>query len=165
MHDHESTLKLQHPGTCGWILENDTYSQWSKASLAAAQPNLLLWINGGPGMGKTVLSAAIIDHHRGLSVLKESPTLIYFYFKGLSSDKNNASAAVTSFLYQETVQNKDNSMIDSKVSKVFDIANGVSNPGFDSLWNRFCSVLEELLTVTLVLDGLDECSDSKKFVK
>ncbi|KAK0506834.1 hypothetical protein JMJ35_010747 [Cladonia borealis] len=165
MRDYESAQKLRHPGICGWFLENDTFSRWSKTSLAAAQPNLLLWINGGPGMGKTVLSAAIIDHLQSLSVLKENPILIYFYFKGFSSDKNNSSAALLSFLYQILVQNKNNSMIDSKVSKVFNVANGASNPGFDSLWDHFCGVLEELLTVTLVLDRLDECSDSKKFVK
>ena len=164
MRDYESAQKLRHPGTCGWILENDTFSRWSKTSVAAAQPNLLLWINGGPGMGKTVLSAAIIDHLRSLSALKENPILIYFYFKGFS-DKNNPSAAVLSFLYQILVQNKNNSMIDSKVSKVFGVANGASNSEFDSLWNHFCGVLEELLTVTIVLDGLDECSDSKTFVK
>ena len=116
-------------------------------------------------MGKMVLSAAIIDHLWGLSVLKENPTLIYFYFKGFSSDKNNPSAAVTSFLYQILVQNKNNSMIESKVSKIFNVTNGASNPGFESLWNYFCCGLVELLTVTLVLDGLDECSDSKNFVK
>ena len=165
MHDHESALTLQYAGTCGWILENDTYSQWSKASLAAAQPNLLLWINCGPGMRKTVLSAAIIDHLPGPRVLKENPTLIYFYFKGFSSDKNNPSAAVTSFLYQIFGQNKNNSMIESKVSKIFNVTNGTSNPGFESLWNYLCGVLEEFLTVTLVLDGLDECSNSKNFVK
>ena len=56
-------------------------------------------------------------------------------------------------------------MIESKISQVFNVTNGASNPGFESLWNYFCGVLDELLTATLVLDGLDECSDSKNFVK
>ena len=160
--DHGSAQKLRHPGTCRWILENDIFDRWSKAPIASAGPNLLLWINGGPGMGKTVLNSAIVDHLKSPGASKQHPILIYFYFNGFSSDRNNPTAAVLSFLYQILAQNEDDPVIKSKISMVFRLS---SKPRFSSLWRDLCDILKKLPRVTFVLDGLDVCLDSKTFVK
>ncbi|OQV01598.1 hypothetical protein CLAIMM_06923 [Cladophialophora immunda] len=46
----EEGLKHHHPGTGDWFFECNEYISWSSG------PSSLLWINGIPGSGKTVLA-------------------------------------------------------------------------------------------------------------
>ena len=58
-------------GTCEWIDSNETYLSWSRSQSS------LLWVSGGPGKGKTMLSLSFLP-----TILKERPrptkTLCFF---------------------------------------------------------------------------------------
>ena len=134
LYDHDSIRKLRHPGTCGWIFENDVFNRWSSAPAVSGWPDSLLWINGGPGMGKTVLSSAIIDYLQSPSASAQRPTLVFFYFKGTSSDNDNPTSAILSFLYQILVQNKDDLNIRPKMAEIINSARNSLDVGLNSLW-------------------------------
>jgi Cdc6-like AAA superfamily ATPase len=121
---------------------------------------LLLWITGGPGMGKTVLSVAIIDHLLSTSTTTRHPNLIYFYFKGKSSDNSDLASAARSFLYQILVTDKPE--VIEKISKDLSHTWRNADQSF-SVWWLVCKVLEMLTPMAIVVDGLDECSNSKKW--
>ncbi|CAG7554635.1 unnamed protein product [Fusarium equiseti] len=56
--------------SCRWILENEEYRQWLTGS-----EDTLLWINGDPGKGKTILLAGIITE-----IEKSSPKSVLYFF-------------------------------------------------------------------------------------
>ncbi|KAI9166477.1 Vegetative incompatibility protein [Paramyrothecium foliicola] len=162
--DQTSTLKLRHSGTCEWIFSHEMFLKWSEMSASTDVPSPQLWIYGGPGTGKTVLTSAIIDRLRDQYAVNDRDVLIYFYFKANSPDNNNFLSATKSFLYQLLAQTKGNSDVEAAFSKAFDDTRPFFQITSRSLWYTFCSILGKLLSVTFVLDGLDECEESRSLV-
>jgi hypothetical protein len=70
--DHkEARLK----GTCQWALENPTVRHW----LSLQRPRCdHLWVYGGPGTGKSVLAAFLIEHVRQHQIVDDEITLYHF---------------------------------------------------------------------------------------
>jgi hypothetical protein len=150
MRDQNSNSKLRHPGTCEWIFQNDEFLRWSKISAVVSGQNPLLWITGGPGVGKTVLTSAVIDHFLKRNVAQESEALLYYYFKGTSQFNKTPLSAVRSFLYQLLGQIQQSPDIDSEFQDSF----GMS---FGSLWYKCRLIIEKMPWTTIILDGIDEC--------
>ena len=95
--DHETARKNRHPGTCEWILHHPKFQKWSQIP---AEKGGQLWINAGPGVGKTVLTSFIIDHLLNSGARYGPHILLYFYFSESSLQNNNATAATCSIAYQ-----------------------------------------------------------------
>lgn len=56
-----------YAGTCSWILQHPMYQAWSEDNLKC------LWIQGGPGYGKSVLSSFILENFRKEFNLRDGP--------------------------------------------------------------------------------------------
>ena len=57
------------PGSCEWLLERDSFKEWSEEHAPAAlvdKSSQIYWLAGDPGCGKSVLSAHVISHLRSL---------------------------------------------------------------------------------------------------
>ncbi|KAF8545004.1 ankyrin repeat-containing domain protein [Trichophaea hybrida] len=85
-------------GTCEWILSHDAYLTW----LDPRTTSQLLWLSGGPGKGKTMLSiflTAILDQ-----VVKDSGSendmLIYYFCDNKDKKLNTAIAILRGFIFQ-----------------------------------------------------------------
>ena len=50
------TKGLRADGTCEWIIDHPLYYSWLQSH------SQLLWISGGPGKGKTMLSIFLAEH-------------------------------------------------------------------------------------------------------
>ncbi|KAH6855598.1 hypothetical protein B0I37DRAFT_424156 [Chaetomium sp. MPI-CAGE-AT-0009] len=48
----------KHPGTCGWILKTPKVSSW----LQRKRETTILWLQGSPGTGKSVMSSQLINY-------------------------------------------------------------------------------------------------------
>jgi hypothetical protein len=123
-----------------------------------------LWISGGPGKGKTILSIFLTEElERECS---QDTTIFYFCVSG-NKDRNNAAAVLRGLAYQLL---KKHPGLFKYVSSYFETSKqteiALSSPEF--LWTMFVALLQspELGTVFCVLDGLDECDDEsiKKLV-
>ncbi|EED82583.1 predicted protein [Postia placenta Mad-698-R] len=58
--DLDRRRKVQHGETCTWSRENETINRWLDSSTIRLTPQFL-WVTGGPGMGKSILAASLIE--------------------------------------------------------------------------------------------------------
>ena len=84
-------------GTCDWIAQKEVFIEWR------ASDGGLLWISGGPGLGKTMLSIYLTEYlpncfrsHGN----EQSRFSIYFFCDAKDNTRNNAVAILRGLLFQ-----------------------------------------------------------------
>ncbi|KAI1743227.1 ankyrin repeat-containing domain protein [Xylaria scruposa] len=148
-------------GTCEWIKDNDVYRSWLQGG------SQLLWISGGPGKGKTVLSIFLTEEFERFCQDSENALLLFYFCTHQDEKRNNAVAILRGLLHQLLTKcpNLAKHVLPSFESP--EIAKNTLS-SVHALWIIFRKLLQDpnLGTVFCVLDGLDECDDesSKKLV-
>lgn len=144
------------PGTCEWIRNNVLYRSWSSCSQPSSDTPLL-WISGGPGMGKTMLSIFVVEELEARARQEPLVTLLFFFSSSNEADRNTAVAILSGLLFQLIEQHPG---LAKHASYYLKPSHAVSSlASFDTLWHIFERILGDLAlqTVQCVLDGLDEC--------
>ena len=137
-------------GTCIWIKENASYKSW------LCTGSRLLWLSGGPGKGKTMLSIFLSEELESLAKQSHSAIFLEYFCDNKDDRRNSAIAILRGLLYQ---------LLESRPGLYKYVMAEFRNQGekllssFPSLWNIFRNMLKDpdLETVYCVLDGLDEC--------
>ncbi|KAH9039461.1 hypothetical protein EDB83DRAFT_2295745, partial [Lactarius deliciosus] len=150
--NHNFASDRQHEGTAEWFIRNDKFVGWKVTGS-------LLWIHGKPGSGKSVLCSAIINDIT-TQYNEGSASMAYFYFDFRDINKQARRSLLSSFLTQ--LSNRSDHFCDilSRLYRVHD--NGAHQPNDSALFQ----CLKEMLTlpnqgsVYLIMDALDECSDT-----
>jgi ankyrin repeat protein len=141
---------LRVAGTCEWIERNETYKAW-----LAGDPSLL-WIFGGPGKGKTMLSIYLTQQFEQL----HGTEVIYFFCSSEHLARSTATGILRTLLWQMVAIRPG---LTKLISSYFDPPERtqavLSTPG--SLWEIFTKVVQssELGNMHCIIDGLDECDD------
>ena len=160
--DHETTCQHRHPSTCEWILHHPKFASWLQIPKGKGGQ---LWINAGPGFGKTVLTSFIIDHFHESRTRHEQPVLLYFYFRDSSMHNNNATAATCSIAYQYFRQQEEHrSGIEGNAKAISRRAQGNVQSSFLEVWKILSMSLDGRSNIILILDALDECVDGSLFL-
>ncbi|KAF2178004.1 putative zinc finger protein [Zopfia rhizophila CBS 207.26] len=156
---HFSKIRADYPGTGKWLLDNSTFKDWFNHQFPMIPP--LLWLNGIPGAGKTILASLVVEEVRKLKPL---PTVLFFYCKHKKSERDNFLALARSLLAQLLKQDKG--LLLYFYQKCCDSGEAA----LDSP-----ALVDELLTFAfqncksayIILDGLDECAreERKKIVQ
>ncbi|PSN59982.1 hypothetical protein BS50DRAFT_681838 [Corynespora cassiicola Philippines] len=167
----EEAQKRRAPGTSRWIFEQKTFLRWleythgpDSQAQSRSFGNHAIWIQGHPGFGKTVIAGALVDHLRNVKH-SDSPLLYFFFRHGPTS--GHVIAAYRSLLMQLLhfySQGTEFELFDK-----FAFAMQFSSTG-QGTGTR--AELFELLRISLsatgphfiVLDGIDECSDTNSLV-
>ena len=154
---HDRDNLIQRKGTrvdhtCTWITSNQFYKSWLDSC-----PQLL-WLSGGPGKGKTMISIFLAEHlERMTEILPDAVSLEYFC-DNKNDRRNTADSIIQGLLFQ--VLQKRPELI-NHILPTFEIqqASLFSGSSFESLWRIFVSMTCDpmLRTIYCVLDGLDEC--------
>ncbi|KAI0410715.1 ankyrin repeat-containing domain protein [Xylaria grammica] len=140
-------LKKRHQGSGQWLLRCKVYSTWK------ATQSSILWLNGIPGCGKTILSSTIIED---LKSTKSSQPVLYFYFDFTVTKKQFFEDALRSLASQLFFQNEDTrECLRSLYSTCKD---GQDQPSTHELANTLQSMIKRAGEIWIVLDALDECS-------
>ncbi|KAI9742898.1 MAG: hypothetical protein M1818_003627 [Claussenomyces sp. TS43310] len=131
------TKGLRVDGTCKWIKTNELYNSWLRSQ------SQLLWLSGGPGKGKTMLSIFLAEE------LEE-----------VDEKRNTAVAIIKGWIFQllRLRPKLFDHILPSFGIQKESLFNGSS---FQTLWRIFESMLRDpiLGTTYCVLDGLDECDE------
>ncbi|KAN0081738.1 hypothetical protein V8E54_003036 [Elaphomyces granulatus] len=146
--------KERTPDTCTWLLSQKEYETWFKSEASA-----LLRIEGGPGTGKTVLAAFLVDELE--SATQKTPDMAFAYFFCDNKDENRKSAMsiLRSFISQVLRQTGLFRHIENDFKQKNDfLAN------FDALWRIITSILRDSRSgnVFLLIDALDECDGESR---
>ncbi|KAJ5090487.1 hypothetical protein N7532_009171 [Penicillium argentinense] len=144
-----------YPNTGRWLLEHPSFKEWLDPDYAKIPP--LLWLNGIPGSGKTVLASIVVEEARKLS---RKSTVLFFYCKHDDPEFNSFIAIARGLLAQILEQELD-------LLPHFYEQCCISKEPILQNPERVQKLLETALahckSAYIVLDGLDECKrDDRK---
>ncbi|KAI6945511.1 hypothetical protein KC341_g79 [Hortaea werneckii] len=80
-------------GTCDWIREDDAFETWHLGDTN------LLWINGGPGKGKTILSIFLTQELENLEDEENEVDTIFYFCRNNDQERNNAAAVLRGLIW------------------------------------------------------------------
>jgi hypothetical protein len=137
-----------------WILQDPQYISWKDGDDVC-----LLWIKGGAGKGKTMMSIGLIER---LSLLHDASTMVTYFFCQNADYELNTLEAIIKGLILRLV----NRQIELKGSlrRRWDTVNERFSEDVTSwrtLWDIFLEMLEhcKCQRVYVIVDALDECQD------
>ncbi|KAJ5768868.1 hypothetical protein N7520_003427, partial [Penicillium odoratum] len=148
-------VRADYPDSGKWLLDNQSFKEWFDPSYPKIPP--LLWVNGIPGSGKTILASFVVEEARKLAT---KPTVLFFYCKHDDPEHDNFLALARGILAQILHQDKDlllyfyQERCNSKeaVLAVPDQVRRLLTFAFQNCKNAY-----------IILDGLDECKrDDRK---
>ncbi|KAF8463029.1 ankyrin repeat-containing domain protein, partial [Russula ochroleuca] len=152
--NHNLALGSRHTGTASWFVASSALSKWKLSG-----PRSLMWIHGKPGAGKSVFCSTIIDN---IDTMTKSglASLAFFYCDFREDEKRDLRGLLSSVLIQLCHQSDSYSRILSRFYSQH--ANGSKHPSDDELVRCLKDILgvPGQATVYLVIDGLDECSNT-----
>jgi ankyrin repeat protein len=145
---------LRVDGTCEWIKTNALYNSWLSSD------SQLLWLSGGPGKGKTMLSIFLIEELERTMQLSQNTLVLQYFCDNKDEKRNTAVTIVRGLVYQllRSLPKLINHILPSfKIQKESLFATS----SLQTLWRIFENMLRDpaLSTIYCVLDGLDECDE------
>ena len=137
-----------------WIFQDPQYLSWQDGDDVC-----LLWIKGGAGKGKTMLSIGLIER---LSLPKDDSTVVtYFFCQNADYELNTIEAIIKGLILQLVNQQKE---LKESLRRRWDTVNQRFDEDVTSwrtLWNIFLEMLDrcKCRRVYVIVDALDECQD------
>ena len=150
---HRKGTRIDH--TCTWITWNQYYVSWLDSC-----PQLL-WLSGGPGKGKTMISIFLAEHFERSTNNSADTVSLEFFCDNKNNKRNTADSIILGLIFQ--LLQKRPKLI-NHILPIFEIqqASLFSGSSFESLWRIFENMTSDpmLRTIYCVLDGLDECDEA-----
>ncbi|EHK42545.1 hypothetical protein TRIATDRAFT_319948 [Trichoderma atroviride IMI 206040] len=142
-------------GTCDWIAQRKEFVNW------IASGGGLLWISGGPGLGKTMLSIYLTEYlssyFRPLGDGKRHFST-FFFCDAKDNTRNNSVAIVRGLLFQLLQQRGD---LIKHILPTYEVQEEKTfqQNSFETIWSILIRMINDVgdSQVSCVLDGLDEC--------
>ena len=148
----QTNLRLRHPTTGFWLIENDKFTSWLRGS------DNHLWLSGIPGAGKTVLSSLVIQ--RCLDQASQQRAVAFFYCDyrdKKSQDMVNVLGTLASQLARQNEQCFQ--LLQAYASTLKPTSQLPRNPEVEELIKLFKEMANAFEDVRIIVDGLDECGD------
>ncbi|KAK6855680.1 hypothetical protein PG995_007831 [Apiospora arundinis] len=135
-------------GTSGWAVQNSKIRSW----LQRGHGGQVLWINGKPGSGKSVLCAQLIQF------LRTDPNRrVCFFFCDFQTPSHGISACILRSIVAQMLP-----MVPDAVPYIYDEYVGKARPSTgDTLKNILQNMFSLTKELRLVIDGIDEVASSE----
>lgn len=149
----DKALERRHPDTCQWLLDSDEYRSWRNT------PNSFFWLHGLSGCGKTVLASSVICQ---LQSEDTKAVIVCYYFDVNGRDGRDVSQMLRSLIFQ--LCSKHPAAREVLQTLYVQCDKGARQPTTRQLSEEFASMLNLIDEVSVVIDGLDECSSPDDIV-
>jgi hypothetical protein len=120
----------------------------------------VLWVVGGPGKGKTILSLGLVDELAHPRQSGDGKAFVgYFFCRDMDSTTNTVISILKGLIYGLGQEDRD---LMRFLSDKFKSPEDIKGAGMDTLWGILTKTLNAstcLGPVYLVIDALDECRD------
>lgn len=146
--EYDEAVRERQNGTCKWILTYSQFLDWFGPPYGMGTSRLL-WLYGGPGIGKTFLSASIIEHVKQRS---SHPTA-FFLCTHRGGEKDQTISILRSWISQLCAQSEQ------ALDAAKELKPSVGDPVLTLLWSMLRAILGRVDTCHLIVDGFDECVD------
>jgi ankyrin repeat protein len=164
--DRESVISAKGTrvsGTCEWITHNKSYRAWLNGDGDGSKNynRRLLWISGGPGKGKTMMSVFLTEELERHTASIPNAELAFFFCSAQDDRRNTAIAVLRGLVHQIIAKRPQ---LARHALPHFETPERTQETlsSLETLWIIFSKLIAdaELRTIFCVLDGLDECEDS-----
>ncbi|KAH8591314.1 hypothetical protein B0O99DRAFT_719265, partial [Bisporella sp. PMI_857] len=144
-------------GTCKWIEADRRYNTWLHPRSDRSQ---LLWLSGGPGKGKTILSIFLAEELERNVTKSQDEIFVQYFCDSKIKSRNTAVAIVRGLIWQFLKLRPK--LFDHILPDFTDRKETQFITSFESLWKIFENMVHDpvLRTIYCILDGLDECDES-----
>jgi hypothetical protein len=148
----DDQLSKRHGTSCSWLFSDEVYRSWLENENCP-----ILWVYGGPGFGKTVMSSVLTQE-----ILDETNisfgyghSVAYFFFDDKDERLRTSHALLSNLLAQLLSQDPD-TLIHFKEEQDYKLKLEKTewNPGM--LWRVFIRILKDdkIKPVFLIIDAL-----------
>ncbi|KZP13290.1 hypothetical protein FIBSPDRAFT_753631, partial [Athelia psychrophila] len=151
--------KKHQPDTGSWFLDGSSFTRWME------HPDILLWLHGGPGCGKTVLCAAAIQAIIDFCDSKTSTGYAYFFFDGRSAEA--ALLVHDKFVRSIIMQlaHRCDGVPVALVEMYQKCDKGSRQPPIELLEATLLRILDSFTDAYIAIDSLDECSERSEVIQ
>ncbi|KAF3167829.1 hypothetical protein TWF788_011068 [Orbilia oligospora] len=144
-----------------WILSDPSFKAWTLNN-----ENPVLWVSGGAGKGKTMLTMGIVEsfeHRSSESHQRPVNSVTYFFCQATDNRRNSAAAVLKGILYHLILSDKDNILV-RYLKEEYDKSGPdcLSGPNaFYVIQRVFFKIFHDQIFEELyfLVDALDECTD------
>ncbi|KAK2734051.1 hypothetical protein FQN55_002919 [Onygenales sp. PD_40] len=151
--NYYAASQLRREGTGIWLLEGKEYATW------VTSPNSIIWLHGIPGCGKTILSSNIIKNLA--ETCPSDSQIVFFYFDFKDSDKQTCQGLLCSLVTQLSTQH---AMIPKGLKQLHTRHADTTPPCRKELMDTLHEMVANCSNTYIVLDALDECTESRELV-
>ncbi|KAK6341310.1 hypothetical protein TWF696_008389 [Orbilia brochopaga] len=147
--------------SCSWILSNPYFRMWLPLRESdASMP--VLWIEGGPGKGKTMIMMSIVNRLEETFARSNTTAISYFFCQATDGRLNNTTAILKGLIHQLLAHNKHRMLI-KHLKKEFDTSGPDAFTGANAhyaLRRVFLNMIadEAISRFYFLVDALDECT-------
>ncbi|MCJ1426374.1 hypothetical protein MMC29_004277 [Sticta canariensis] len=135
--------------TCEWLLRNENIVSW----LHEGPSKPIIWLNGIPGSGKSILCSRLVDH------LQEQQKVSFgYYFCRFSPTGADTCVEVLRAMVAQLVKSQPD-MLPHIHQNYVDKA---LNPSLKVMKELLAQVLSGLPSSRIILDGVDECHETQQ---
>ena len=142
-------------GTCEWIKSNTLYDSWLHSH------SQLLWLSGGPGKGKTMLSVFLAEELERTAKDVQNTLFLQYFCDNKDAKRNTAITIIRGLIFQLL---QFRSKLFDYILPSFKIQKEslFTDSSFETLWRVFNNMLRDPVVgnIYCVLDGLDECDEA-----
>jgi NACHT domain len=137
-----------------WILRDPKYTSWQDENNVN-----LLWIKGGAGKGKTMMSIGLVEL---LSRVQDKTIVVtYFFCQNADYELNTIEAIIKGLIFRLISQQNE---LKECLRRRWDTANGRFDEDITlwrTLWGIFLEMLDRCMRrrIYVIVDALDECKD------
>jgi nucleoside-triphosphatase THEP1 len=137
----------RHGTSCSWLFINEHYRYWLEN-----EDCLILWVHGGPGCGKTVLSSVLTE-----AILSETNTcfgtdhlVAYFFFDDKDERLRTSHALLSNLLAQLLTQDRS-ALVHFKQEENYQLKLDKTEWNLRMLWRVFIRILKDDKSKPLIL--------------
>ncbi|KAH0428633.1 hypothetical protein CcaCcLH18_08899 [Colletotrichum camelliae] len=151
--NYDMSMHLRHPRTGLWLLRLPEFQHW------ISTPDSKLWLKGIPGAGKTVLAGSVIE--AALERSTETTPSAFFFCDYKEAKTQVIENILGALVYQLAIQKEDAYIMLERYYSELHPNNGLpKQPNRKGLQKLLRKILELFDHIYLIIDGLDECSES-----
>lgn len=136
-----------------WILNETAYLNWD-----AAERSSTLWLSGGVGTGKTILTSTVIEDRNGIYGKDALGPIAFFYCSGIPGNGQRSVTAETILgsILRQIAESSDHGL--SFVRTKWEAEHKLRSLTQVEVMSLIRQIIEheDTLEVTIIVDGLDE---------
>jgi hypothetical protein len=150
--NYNMALRKRESTTGEWFVLSSDFTAWQH------EPASVLWLHGGAGCGKTVLSSTIITATKLAAEKEGNSAVLYYFFDFNDPAKQRAHNLLVSLVQQLAVRD---SQAQLTLEHLYDAHEGLHKPTHDQLLATFQEMVRSstLNHVYIIIDALDECDE------